>query len=146
MLHYRRVLCAVDFSKESAEVVARAHMIAKHSDAEFCLVHVLEHSPMAYGCAEAPMTLNSDLDEALRDYAKQCLTKMVEEIGDDKVSWHLVEGSIKQGVMELAEELTCDLIVVGCHGHHGMGMLFGGNASGILHAAHCDVLAVHVEP
>ena len=144
MLHYGRVLCAVDFSKESGDVVARAHMIAKRSDAAFCLVHVLEHSPMAYGCAEAPMTLNNDLDEALREHAKQSLTKMVEEMGDDKISWHLVEGSIKHGVMDLAKELTCDLIVVGCHGHHGMGMLFGGNACGILHGAHCDVLAVHV--
>ncbi len=145
MLHYKHVLCAVDFSRESQNVVERAHALAKRSDAQFGLVHVLEHSPMAYGCAEAPMALNNDLDEALRGHAKQCLTKMVEELGGEHIAWHLVEGSIKHGVMSLAEELSCDLIVVGCHGHHGMGMLFGGNASGILHSAHCDVLAVHVD-
>ena len=145
MLHYRSVLCAVDFSEETSSVVARAHMIAERAKAKFCLVHVLERAPMAYGGGEYSVPLDMNLEEVLNDRAKRSLENMVEQMGAGDIDWHLVEGSIKHGVSDLAKGLQCDLIVVGCHGQHGMGMLIGGNANGILHAAHCDVLAVHVD-
>ena len=37
-----------------------------------------------------------------------------------------------------------DLIVVGSHGRHGLALLLGSTANGVLHGATCDVLAVRV--
>jgi universal stress protein A len=145
MLHYKSVLCAVDFSKESQEVVGRAKMIADHSDAAFNLVHVLEHTPVAYAGGEFALPLDLNLEEVLREHAKTSLQKMADGLNSGDIPWHLIEGPIKHGVIDLAKDLSADLIVVGSHGHHGMGMLLGGNASGILHGAHCSVLAVHVD-
>jgi universal stress protein A len=145
MLGYNHVLCAVDFSSECQDVVTRAHMIAERARAKFDLVHVLEHTSMAFGGGEYALPLNMDLEESLREQAKQSLQGIADELGVAAIQWHLVEGSIKHGVIDLAKEIKCDLIVVGAHGHHGVAMLVGGNASGILHAAHCDVLAVHVD-
>ena len=44
----------------------------------------------------------------------------------------------------MAEELGTDLIVVGSHGRHGLALLMGSTANGVLHGANCDVLAVRV--
>ena len=43
-----------------------------------------------------------------------------------------------------ADEIGADLIVVGSHGRHGLALIFGSTANGVLHGAACDVLAVRV--
>jgi universal stress protein A len=45
----------------------------------------------------------------------------------------------------LAEELKAGLIVIGSHGRHGLGMILGSTANGVLHGASCDVLAVRIK-
>ena len=42
------------------------------------------------------------------------------------------------------EEAGADIIVVGSHGRHGLALLLGSTANGVLHGASCDVLAVRV--
>ncbi|MEZ5528918.1 MAG: universal stress protein [Porticoccaceae bacterium] len=37
-----------------------------------------------------------------------------------------------------------DLIVVGSHGRHGLSLILGSTATGVLHGSQCDVLAVKV--
>jgi universal stress protein A len=44
----------------------------------------------------------------------------------------------------MAEELDADLIVLGTHGRHGLGLMLGSTANAVLHGAPCDVLAVKV--
>ena len=43
-----------------------------------------------------------------------------------------------------AHQIAADLIVVGSHGRHGIALLLGSTANGVLHGAPCDVLAVRV--
>ncbi len=47
-------------------------------------------------------------------------------------------------IHRVAEELGADLIVVGSHGRHGLALLLGSTANGVLHGATTDVLAVRV--
>jgi len=44
----------------------------------------------------------------------------------------------------VAGEIKADLIVVGSHGRHGLGLLLGSTASSVVHHAACDVLAVRL--
>ena len=44
----------------------------------------------------------------------------------------------------IAEEHAVDLIVIGSHGRHGLQRILGSTASGVLHTATCDVLAVRI--
>jgi universal stress protein A len=45
----------------------------------------------------------------------------------------------------MAEELGVDLIVMGTHGRHGLGLLLGSTATGVLHGCPCDVLTVRIK-
>jgi universal stress protein A len=44
----------------------------------------------------------------------------------------------------MATDIHADLIVVGSHGRHGLALLMGSTANGVLHGAKRDVLAVRV--
>ncbi|EAW31305.1 hypothetical protein GP2143_07144, partial [marine gamma proteobacterium HTCC2143] len=57
---------------------------------------------------------------------------------------HIIVGRAENEIHSLAEELGAELIVVGSHGRHGIALLLGSTANGILHGATCDVLAVRV--
>ena len=53
-----------------------------------------------------------------------------------------IKGTINQ--IHSLEEAGADIIVVGSHGRHGLALLLGSTANGVLHGASCDVLAVRV--
>jgi universal stress protein A len=53
-------------------------------------------------------------------------------------------GSPKLEIVRVAEENNVDLIIVGSHGKHGIALLLGSTANGVLHHAKCDVLAVRI--
>jgi len=44
----------------------------------------------------------------------------------------------------LAEKINADLIVLGTHGRHGLGLMLGSTANAVLHGAPCNVLTVMV--
>jgi nucleotide-binding universal stress UspA family protein len=53
-------------------------------------------------------------------------------------------GAPQHEIVRVAKEQGVDLIVVGSHGRHGLQLLLGSTANGVLHLAACDVLAVRV--
>ena len=53
-------------------------------------------------------------------------------------------GSPKTEIVRVANEHKVDLIIVGSHGRHGLALLLGSTANGVLHHATCDVLAVRL--
>jgi universal stress protein A len=56
-----------------------------------------------------------------------------------------VVGRPETEIHHVAEEIGADLVVVGSHGRHGLSLLMGSTANGVLHGAKCDVLAVRVQ-
>ena len=47
-------------------------------------------------------------------------------------------------IHRIADKNAVDLVVVGSHGRHGVALLLGSTANGVLHGVDCDVLAVRV--
>jgi len=73
------------------------------------------------------------------------LAKQANRFGIAAEDQWLLVGSTKKEIIDLAEKLNIDLIIVGAHDHHGLAMLFSSTANSIIHAMPCDVLAIHEE-
>ena len=53
-------------------------------------------------------------------------------------------GSIKQTILDTAEANAIDLIVIGTHGRHGIGLLLGTTATSVLHGTQYDIHTVRI--
>ncbi len=140
---YGKILLAIDLSEEAEQLISKAHDLAEQNAAELHLVHVIEPLSFAYG-GDVPMdltTIQDQLDEHARNKLKQC----GERLNYPVAGQHVVSGHTETEIHRLAEELAIDLIIVGSHGRHGLALLLGSTANGVLHGATCDVLAVRVK-
>lgn len=139
---YSKILTALDLSEESPLVVGRAAEIASAHAAQLHIIHVVEPLSLAYG-GDIPMDF-SGIQEQLQEQAEQQLAEYGSRYNIPKERLHLKAGRPESQIHELADELGADLVVVGSHGRHGLALLLGSTANGVLHGANCDVLAVRV--
>lgn len=144
MLTYKHVLVAVDLSPVTDQVLTKAQEIAKESKAQLSMVHVMEHSPVAYG-GEFSIPVDVNLEQSLEQEVRKELQKLGTKYGIPIERQHLESGSVKLAVTDLAETLHADLIVAGTHGHHGLDLLLGSRANAVLHRAQCDVLIIRIQ-
>ena len=121
----------------------RAFTIAKDSNAKLSVIHAIEHIS-AYGIAQAYPTV-LDLEEQIVNDAKQQLEKVAKRWSIEPSDQYVEIGPPKSIILAKASEIKADLIVVGSHGRHGLGLLLGSTANAVLHHATCDVLAVRVK-
>lgn len=143
MTDYKHILLATDLSGHSDKIAQRAREIADESKARLSVVYVMEHSPVAYG-GEYSIPIDANLEESLEQNADDSLAKLGAQYGIEGDDQHLASGSVKLAVIDTADEIGADLIVVGTHSHKGIDALLGSRASAILNHAKCDVLVVRV--
>ena len=145
MSHYKHILLAVDFTEHGENVAKKAKELAKDNQAQLSIVHVVDNLPIVDASYESIIPLDAGLTEQLIDMATQRLKKIANKlaIAEDK-QW-LEIGSATLEIVRIAEENDVDLIVVGSHGRHGLALLLGSTANGVLHHAKCDVLAVRLK-
>ena len=142
MTDYRRIMLAVDLTDESTAVARRATALAQAFDAELHLVHVIEPLSLAYG-GDIPMDLSS-VQEQIHDQARSHLAEFAATLNIPADRQYLIFGRPESEIQRVAESKGADVIVVGSHGRHGLALLLGSTANGVLHGANCDVLAVRV--
>jgi universal stress protein A len=142
MSNYRNILVAIDFSDASARVIQRAIDIAQRNSTHFTLLHIVEYMPpmdVAYEPVPSIVWIDED---ALLQRAKESLAKFCTDhkVSDEKQVVML--GTPKLEICQYARQNKCDLIILGSHGRHGIQLLLGSTANGVLHDMPCDVLAV----
>ncbi len=86
----------------------------------------------------------STIQEQIQDTAKMHLAEFARSLKIPDEDQHLIFGRPETEIHALANQIGADLIVVGSHGRHGLALLLGSTANGVLHGAPCDVLAVRV--
>lgn len=143
MANYRTVLVAVDFSEESRALVQKALEIAQRNQAGLNLLHVVEYTSSMYA-GDIPLPEELNLDKDLAEQAALKLKGLASDCGIPDAAQIVEIGIPKREIVRVAEEREADLIVVGSHGRHGLQLLLGSTANGVLHQAKCDVLAVRV--
>jgi universal stress protein A len=142
MNNYRRILLAADLTEESRRVADRAVALAKRFEAELHIIHVIEPLSLAYG-GDIPMDLSS-VQEQIHAQAKSHLAEFAASIGVAPERRYLIFGRPEAEIHRVAKEKAVDLVVVGSHGRHGLALLLGSTANGVLHGSPTDVLAVRV--
>lgn len=145
MENYKHILLAVDFFEQSEIVINRAKDLADCFKAKLSIIHVVDNLPLTDAGYGADIAFSMDLTTELTDAAKKRMSDLAEKLEIDNNSVWLEFGSPKQEIVRVATENKVDLIVVGSHGRHGLALLLGSTANGVLHHAVCDVLAVRLQ-
>ena len=139
---YSRVLVAVDLTDDCKLVADRANEIAQMSKADLHLIHVIEPITLSYG-GDIPMDVSA-VQESITDQTEAYIATFASAYGIPFDHQHLVYGRPEREIHRFAMENDVDCIVVGSHGRHGLALLFGSTANGVLHGAPCDIIAVRV--
>jgi len=95
----------------------------------------------------------SEMEKAARENSAKVVdgtcAKLREMYGDSpvEISGEVLFGSPDSRIVETAEELSADLIVLGSHGYKRWErLLLGSVSSSVVHHAHCSVLVVRSKP
>ena len=147
-MSFKQVLVAVDLSEEAGEVLKAARCVAEEGDAKLTSVTVVKPFTLAYGSLDlVPLTNGSIVfEEEAMKRARLQLNEMCREYEIANEDANVRLGNPAFEIRALAEELEADLIVIGTHGKHGLGLLLGSTANAVLHGVGCDVLAVKIHP
>jgi universal stress protein A len=144
MENYKHILLAVDFYEHCEAVANRAKDLANKFQAKLSIIHVVDSLPITEAGYGTDIPFNMDLTTELMAGTKKRLAKLAEKLAITEDRLWLEMGSPKTEIIRVAEENKVDLIVVGSHGRHGLALLLGSTANGVLHHAACDVLAVRL--
>ena len=142
---YQHILMAVDFSEHGQMVAEKAKQMAEQNQAQLSLLHIVDNLPITDASYGPIIPFDVDITEELMAAAKKRLASLADELGVPEDRQWLEIGSPKLEIVRIAEENNVDLIVVGSHGRHGLALLLGSTANGVLHYAKCDVLAVRLK-
>ena len=142
---YKHVLLAVDFFEQDELVISKAQQVAEQFQAKLSLIHVVDSMPVTDAGYGSDIPYNLDLTAELMAVAKLKLAKLADALAIPGERRWLEIGSPKLEIVRVAEENQIDLIVVGSHGRHGLALLLGSTANGVLHHTKCDVLAVRLQ-
>lgn len=140
---YKKILLALDLSDESEQLKEKAKAIAAANQAELIVMHVIEPLSFAYG-GDVPMDLTT-IQEQLDEHAQQKLEAYCDALQYPAAQRLIVTGHTETEIHRIADENSADLVIVGSHGRHGLALLLGSTANGVLHGANCDVLAVRIK-
>lgn len=146
MKSIRRILYATDFSRASRKARDKAVELARDSDAELLVVHVIVPttayiSEQEFGGAE----LYARLEESAKREAESAMKKVMADLAKRKVKATslLLRGSAHDQIVKAAKSKKADMIVIGTHGRTGLSKLFMGSVAGrVVSTAPCPVLTV----
>ena len=140
---YRKVLVLLDLAEGSERVFAAARDIAAHSNAGIVALHVVEYVPTE-PMGESLMLNQIGIETGLAERAQPLLEDMVKRNGPADTRARVEIGNTKAQILAVAEQEQPDLIVLGSRERHGLAVLVNFTEDTVLHAAHCDLLAVRL--
>lgn len=138
----RAILCPVDLSPVSGPVLRAALALAQRESARVTVVHVLE--PLL--AQASAMTYDTPvLETMVAEELETLVLRTAEAAGVpfDTITRRVRLAEPDTGIVEAADEIDADLIVMGTHGFSGLRKLFfGSTASRVIARATRPVLAL----
>ena len=138
---YNHILVPVDLTDTdlAKPAIATAVAMAKASGGSVKLLNVLPMTPVML--AEY---VPADFDAQQRKTSEEALSVIAHECGLDAahVSWEVRQGGIYHEVLEQAQAINADLIVMSSHRPAMRTYFLGSNAGHVVRYAKCSVLVV----
>jgi len=143
MAGYKKLLVLLDLSEDSERVAVAGRDMAAYSNAAMVLMHVVDFvpvEPLGESLMPAPQ-----IEDELNKRSRDKLSELITRLALPRTSWRVENGNTKAEILRVAEEEQADLIVLGSRERHGLAILVNFTEDTVLHAAHCDVLAVRLK-
>ena len=144
-----KVLLATDgtkYGQRAAEMVCKLDLGA---DDSLKVISVVDLAlPLAIDVYGGYLPDTAELEKAARENAAKVVTettlKLREHFGDEvEIKSDTLFGSPDSRIVETAEEMHADMIVLGSHGYKRWErLLLGSVSNSVVHHAHCSVLVV----
>jgi len=144
---YQKVLAAFDFSEISREAVCRGREFSKAYQAEMVVLYVVEQVIPAPLNEIWQASVRSEVPEVISAARQSLKEQLGEETLDDvglEVRVGDADGKAEAEIVKYAEDLQCDLIIMGTHGLSGIDhALLGSTTERVVRTAPCPVLTFH---
>jgi nucleotide-binding universal stress UspA family protein len=145
-----KILLAIDGTKHSEFAIETTNNFKLSAGDEIKVVSVVDMAvPMAIDIYAGYLPSSPEIEKNVRENAETILNETCEKIlamTSDKnvaISKELLTGSPESRIVETAEEMNADLIIVGSHGYNRWERLLLGSVSdSVVHHAPCSVLVV----
>jgi manganese transport protein len=134
---YKRVGVALNFGDDDRKILSHALPLARQHDAILCLFHVVEG---AGGVMFGPDAYDA---EARED--EQYLNQLAQSLGHRgvEVETFLGFGDVAKEIIRLVHEQHVDILVMGGHGHRGLGdIIFGSTIEPVRHGLEIPVVVI----
>jgi len=143
MAGYKKLLVLLDLSEDSEQVAIAGRGMAAYSNASMVVLHVVEFVPVEpLGESLMPTV---QVEDELINRSRARLSEFIARLGLTNATGRIEAGNTKSEILRVAEEENVDLIVLGSRERHGLAILVNFTEDTVLHAAHCDVLAVRLK-
>jgi nucleotide-binding universal stress UspA family protein len=139
---FRKILCALDLTAASQTTVDLAFSFAEEDLAAVTLLHVIDGDRSEWFPAEPQLKTHKDFVASVREGAVREMHRLAQDApAFCKIDNLASEGTAWRQIVETAQKVEADLIVVGAHGRGGGGEWFlGSTAAQTLRHAPCPVL------
>jgi nucleotide-binding universal stress UspA family protein len=137
IMPFKRVLCAVDFSRDSLEAFGSATDIARLHSGALLLFHVIEAQPAV------PVDVTLDILNKANIAMEGLVASAQSSLEGITFTSSIATGLAFREIVDRAREWRSDLVVLGAKGHSLLEeTVVGGTAEAVLKEAPCSVLVV----
>ncbi len=140
----KRILVPIDFSEHSKQALAYAASVAEKFSSELTLMYVVEPPVYPADLGFGQVTL-PNIEKELKARGEEELKEIGSEAVGKSVHWSTVirVGKPYIEIIQEANIMRADLIVIATHGHTGVEhLIFGSTTEKVVKKAPCPVLIV----
>lgn len=138
------LLAAIDFSDVTPRVLEHAAKLARALDAELVVLHVAAPDPDFVGFSAGPQSVRDQVADKLREQHRELGERVAELVAaGTRARPLMVQAPAGDAILEHAERLGAELVVIGSHGHGKLRKLLAGSvADRVIRGARVPVVVV----
>lgn len=135
----KKILIALDYNPTAQRIAEAGYELAKSMNAQIILMHVvadytyyssLDYSPiMGFDQFSSLGAVQIDSAMELEKAANEYLEKSKTHLGDTSIKTLVKDGDTGDAILEAAENLHVDLIVLGSHSRRGLDKILMGSVA-----------------